>query len=817
MAGIRLYDYRKLTPLDSGQIRLLKLHPGEVSSELRGQLIVNNIKSTNRGPMGYQTKSGNDTRAGASTIDYRALSYTWGTGHPSNHITILHDNEPYTIPIKPNLEDALIQLRSADVALFFWIDALCMDQNDNQEKSSQIPMMSEIYKQAASVCIWLGREEKKSDLALCFIKRCVNLDDIDHLCQDPKYAEEWDALLSLMRRPWFNRRWIVQELVRATTAIIYCGNKSQPWQEFADAVSLFSFKQDDIRKLFQRSEQYNHHPDYIGDLDELGAVKLVYAWDNVFRKSEDGLFHENLLSLEALVSFLTVFEASDPRDTLYAILWLAKDAKPVDRHATNWGERLKDIIREDQNSQREQFVWEKVESPLTLPRLGSDIDSRRRRASSGSMSEYDGQDDSQDGRSVLSGNLLHSDPDSLHISAAVNPLEAVVEQDENSYPTRVEAPPIRITQHLTEISGNTAGRNPKGSLSKDQARKAKGVLRRMVGSIEGQRVIVNYEKSVFDVCRDFLEFVILRSKSLDILCYPWAPEPDRNKNERPLPTWIPSLRNSAFAVGPNRAYRRVNADPLVGKPGLDMKVYNAHKDHPATGWSVLPENPRILVLRGVVLDTIGQRFTPAIEGVIPLDWLDAVGWTDPKVSPPDVFWRTLVGNRDAHGKRPPSHWKRACKDTFSRRPQSGDLNSKDLLSYNCPSAVYHFLKRMQCVTWKRKLVMFEKHRMPNHLGLAPAKVKKGDLVCILHGCSVPVILRKYVSESLPVKVDQSGWGSRNVEYEWVGECYVHGFMDGEAGRLPGNPQEDSATLSPLSNPGDSLTLSLGDSGKFYIR
>lgn len=55
------------------------------------------------------------------------------------------------------------------------------------------------------------------------------------------------------------------------------------------------------------------------------------------------------------------------------------------------------------------------------------------------------------------------------------------------------------------------------------------------------------------------------------------------------------------------------------------------------------------------------------------------------------------------------------------------------------------------------------------LGLAPEMSKKRDLICILYGCSVPVVLRRMVDTVTDEEY-----------FTFVGECYVHGIMDGEA-------------------------------------
>ena len=65
------------------------------------------------------------------------------------------------------------------------------------------------------------------------------------------------------------------------------------------------------------------------------------------------------------------------------------------------------------------------------------------------------------------------------------------------------------------------------------------------------------------------------------------------------------------------------------------------------------------------------------------------------------------------------------------------------------------------------------------LGLAPEESKKRDLICILYGCSVPVALRRMVDPA-----------SNKEYYIFIGECYVHGIMDGEAFELARSRSDD---------------------------
>ena len=315
-------------------------------------------------------------------------------------------------------------------------------------------------------------------------------------------------------------------------------------------------------------------------------------------------------------------------------------------------------------------------------------------------------------------------------------------------------------------------------------------------AVDDRKIIVDNDISSFEVCKDFLKFTFPQSKSMDMLCRPWAPEGD--SREEPLPSWIAQRTNSPFGISINRVYRRINADPLVGRPDVHHKVYNASKLTPAQ-YKFGEGSDRTLSVQGFILDVVKEKRSNAAEGIIPSEWVDTVGWKDVATKlPPDTFWRTLVANRDTCGRRPPFLWKRVCQDSFNRRSRGSDLNTKELLGYDCPSAIREFLQRVQRVVWKRRLVLLERNELPHHLDLAPSQTKKGDIICVLFGCSVPVALRQYVngqpaskaqrnsgidrSKSLELAIEDAVKPSATVHYEFIGECYIHGFMDGEAVR-----------------------------------
>jgi hypothetical protein len=97
----------------------------------------------------------------------------------------------------------------------------------------------------------------------------------------------------------------------------------------------------------------------------------------------------------------------------------------------------------------------------------------------------------------------------------------------------------------------------------------------------------------------------------------------------------------------------------------------------------------------------------------------------------------------------------------------GDLNTSKLLANrSLPDTVLEYLRRVQSIVWSRKFFVCREpaDRSKRPFGLGSRHIQEGDIVCILFGCSVPVVLRYFETTR---------------DYKFIGECYVHGNMDGE--------------------------------------
>ena len=176
---------------------------------------------------------------------------------------------------------------------------------------------------------------------------------------------------------------------------------------------------------------------------------------------------------------------------------------------------------------------------------------------------------------------------------------------------------------------------------------------------------------------------------------------------------------------------------------------------------------------GIEMDEVTEVTSRITGGILTKECLKMGGWngidSPTQNEMPDELWRTLVADRGPGGGNPPTWYQRACSDCFTRGDYSGDVNMGRLIKDpDSPSLVVEFLKRVQGIVWNRLLLRSKTKKL---FGLGPQGTEIGDLICILYGCSVPVILRphKPIQDSDEIS-----------HYEVVGESYIYGMMDGEA-------------------------------------
>jgi hypothetical protein len=126
----------------------------------------------------------------------------------------------------------------------------------------------------------------------------------------------------------------------------------------------------------------------------------------------------------------------------------------------------------------------------------------------------------------------------------------------------------------------------------------------------------------------------------------------------------------------DKHFVRVNADLLVGRPGMGKRNYAAAMQYPAEWRFGSGDADQSMFVRGFVLDTIEKKTRiPAVgESIFP-EWAKFGGWADMTANPPDRFWRTLIADRGPNGLNPPPYYQRACKYAFSKIVIGGPLET----------------------------------------------------------------------------------------------------------------------------------------------
>lgn len=218
------YSYTPL-PWPSSRIRLLEILPGDDAHVFCRMHMAN-------------SDSIDSLRIDGKYRTYEALSYTWHGQALTK--TIFCDEK--LLQVTHSIHDALRALRRSSTSRLLWIDAICINQTDLQERSHQVSIMKQIYSRAALVISWLGKEDEHSATAFQFIekiiKRHISAGESLHASPDAIWSKqtmdamnlphfpsyEWEALARLFERPYFCRIWVVQELVVSSKTVVRCGS-----------------------------------------------------------------------------------------------------------------------------------------------------------------------------------------------------------------------------------------------------------------------------------------------------------------------------------------------------------------------------------------------------------------------------------------------------------------------------------------------------------------------------------------------------------------------------------------------------------------
>ncbi|KAL2064662.1 hypothetical protein VTL71DRAFT_3800 [Oculimacula yallundae] len=310
---------------------------------------------------------------------YHALSYAWNLPEIEEDEVALRPSRisirigDASLDIGENLFDFLYQLvhlpdniTDDSEETLLWIDAICINQEDMEEKSSQVGMMQEIYKKAEGTLIWLGRQDKNSLKAITLIKQLSkttgslpatrtyglgfshgNFHDEEFFSSNgitPLTQADWRSISLFFSRSWFHRVWTIQELVmgKIWSKMVLCGETLLDVDDIVDFIELAMVKGwiMTLRTLeFNRTRKRNVGATLGIEVSlSMGAVykatsqnPLSGLFQHVFGYRDEDSFI--CAKFAWLLNFCRQKKVTDERDRVFATSGMVSEyRKPVDWH-----------------------------------------------------------------------------------------------------------------------------------------------------------------------------------------------------------------------------------------------------------------------------------------------------------------------------------------------------------------------------------------------------------------------------------------------------------------------------------------------------
>jgi len=267
------------------------------------------------------------------TPKYEALSYVWGDPSVTEDILVYDTRRAVT----KNLELALRHIRRRKKSRVIWVDAICIDQSHLLEKNHQVAQMRDIYLSSKRVLVWLG-EEGSAKTAIDFCRKLQEREKFE-LSHD-EFQMHLEACYDLfVERPWWNRRWILQEVLHDRPVRVHVGK-----------IEI------ELDELCQYFEAYDRHKTIweikspakemmLKSKKELGGFSPIYVLFAADRKPVEKISHQRSMianrdepntSLQITLQNFRSQQCMDPRDSVYALLGMAalKYGIPIDYNTT---------------------------------------------------------------------------------------------------------------------------------------------------------------------------------------------------------------------------------------------------------------------------------------------------------------------------------------------------------------------------------------------------------------------------------------------------------------------------------------------------
>ncbi|KAI0965773.1 heterokaryon incompatibility protein-domain-containing protein [Xylaria arbuscula] len=345
----------------------------------------------------------------ADCPEYIALSYVWGSEHFTSTVSI----NGASIPVRTNLAEALSSIKKFDPDTYLWADAICINQQDEEEKSRLVQHMGEIFANAKSVYAWLGPIDKAtqysstadlftqlSSLGRLFWQHAGATDtarlnerslDLDLILSNSysallsrftgsptergQFPTEEYAAFSL--RAFWGRIWVLQEVFLAKDLYYLCGDTRLTSKNLTGALILLeTFQRDLIRKESSPQERIHltHYlRKFVHDFTVFPEMHRLLIYTSIYPP--------DVVSLRIALTNFCVKElpggssATDPRDMIFGLLGFAND-KERSYIRADYSKSVQDTYVDVtraliQNGWTDILSWAQPHDTKTIPNLPS--------------------------------------------------------------------------------------------------------------------------------------------------------------------------------------------------------------------------------------------------------------------------------------------------------------------------------------------------------------------------------------------------------------------------------------------------------------
>lgn len=314
------FRYQPLASAKTG-IRLAKLQPGTGGKAISIHLVDSFV-------------------TGAARVPYDALSYVWG---PNDRDKTVFCNAK-RLRITKTLLEALTRFRHPHHEVTLWIDQLCICQDRVKERNAQVQMMGDIFRAARRVIVWLGDDYDDSRAGMQLAQQLLHIAthqpvpglgpaDLETHGLPKQGSRRWKALVLILKRPWFWRTWIVQEVVLNPDVDLVLGPSTMTWDELASIVALLEGPLPGVWDPHRAAVTALELP-----FSRINRIRLRHQQRIVAaaspaqsappdveqtRENPDTTVHDDLDILDLLLMSRSL-GATDPRDKIYALLGLGR-------------------------------------------------------------------------------------------------------------------------------------------------------------------------------------------------------------------------------------------------------------------------------------------------------------------------------------------------------------------------------------------------------------------------------------------------------------------------------------------------------------